>query len=77
MTRDEAIAKIEPIIADAFPQVPLHRVPALAASEVDMFVALGILKLDEPKAVEQRAMEIAQRHVTPDQARNRRRRHAQ
>jgi hypothetical protein len=66
MTRDEAISTQM--------RVYLHQgvsscsAEVIAADQIDSWVALGVLKLDEPKTVEQRTTEIIERHATAAQS---------
>lgn len=58
MTRGKAIATVA---------AEMGCITEIAAHQVDALVALGVLKLDEPKTAEQQVLDIIQRHVTPAQ----------
>lgn len=68
MTRDEAIAKVFPVMQEVCIGSGDERIREIAAGEVDMLVALGILTLEEPKTIEQRTADIVFRHTREPQA---------
>lgn len=71
MTRDEAIAVVRRhyVIANSVTGMTygLHQINSCANSEVDMLVALGLLKLDEPKTPEQKLLDaMVRENVVPN-----------
>lgn len=69
MTRDEAIEAIAPVIGRGM-SCGITMAYEAASTQVDIYIALGILKLDEPKSTERQVLDIIQRHVTPAQMRS-------
>lgn len=63
MTRDEAIETIAPIIGRAT-SCSITQAHEAANVQVDVYTALGILKLDEPKSIKQQVLDVINRHVT-------------
>ena len=67
MTRDEAIEAIAPVIGRAM-SCSITVAYEAASTQVDIYAALGILKLDEPTStIEDRVIEIISRHTKSDQ----------
>jgi hypothetical protein len=65
MTREHALS----IIFNCYDKHGMSSVrPEVVGVLLDTLVALGVLKLDEPKTIEQRTTEIIERHATPAQS---------
>jgi hypothetical protein len=58
MTRDQAIGVLVKNAAPCFPHMQESEMQPLCGAEVDAWVELGMLKLDEPKSVERKLDEI-------------------
>lgn len=68
MTREEAIAKVFPVMQEVCIGSGDERIREIATGEVDMLVALGILTPEEPKSRAQRVEDIVNRHTREPQA---------